>query len=92
MSEHDEYAQGHVNAALQLQRALANQNPVHTAAAHGADESVTRLVYGLSPCCRTGARAARDANSRLKIGITCTCPLAGGFDAWRNANLSVSMG
>ena len=41
--------------------------------------------------CRTGGRSALAADSLRQLGFTDVCSLVGGFEAWRNADLSVSM-
>ncbi len=79
--EPDEYAQGHLPGAVNLPRAMAC-----VADAALAEPSRRMVLY-----CRTGGRSALAADSLRQLGFTDVCSLAGGFEAWRNADLSVSM-
>ncbi len=90
--EPDEYAQGHLPGAVNLPRGVLEfQIHAHPAMGCVADEALAVPSRRVVLYCRTGGRSALAADSLRQLGFTDVCSLAGGFEAWRNADLSVSM-
>lgn len=90
--EPDEYAQGHLPGAVNLPRGVLEfQIHAHPAMACVADAALAEPSRRMVLYCRTGGRSALAADSLRQLGFTDVCSLAGGFEAWRNADLPVSM-
>jgi len=76
---------------LVLVDVLEFQIHAHPAMACVADAALADPSRRMVLYCRTGGRSALAADSLRQLGFTDVCSLAGGFEAWRNADLSVSM-
>jgi rhodanese-related sulfurtransferase len=79
VSEPDEFAKGHPNGARN----------VPLGKLEGAKELPSNKALPLVVVCPTGSRASRAAGLLRKAGYEKAQPLAGGFGAWREANLPV---
>ena len=79
VSEPDEFAKGHPNGARNIPLAKLD----------GAKELPSNKALPLVVVCPTGSRASRAAGVLRKAGYEKAQPLAGGFGAWREANLPV---
>jgi rhodanese-related sulfurtransferase len=80
VSEADEFALGHIGGAKNV--------PVGDAEAKlptAVKNKATHVIF----VCTTGARAARVAAVAKKLGFENTHVLAGGFKAWKAANLPI---
>ena len=90
--EPGEYVRGHLPGAVNLPRGVLEfQIHSHPAMACVPDEALARPDRRLVLYCRTGGRSALAAGSLQQLGFTDVHSLAGGFEAWRNADLTVSM-
>jgi rhodanese-related sulfurtransferase len=83
VSEPDEFAKGHPNGARNI--------PISTLEAklEGAKELPSNKALPLVVVCPTGSRSSRAAALLRKAGYEKAQALAGGFGAWREANLPV---
>jgi rhodanese-related sulfurtransferase len=79
VSEPDEFAKGHPNGARNIPLAKLE----------GAKELPSNKALPLVVVCPTGSRASRAAALLRKAGYEKAQVLAGGFGAWREANLPV---
>lgn len=77
--EPEEYAKSHVAGARNI--------PLSSLAGHKSLPSNKALPLVL--VCQSGARATRAAGMLRKLGYENAQPLAGGLNAWREANLPV---
>ena len=78
--------------AINLPRGVLEfQIHAHPAMGSVADAALAEPSRRMVLYCRTGGRSALAADSLRQLGFTDVCSLAGGFEAWRNADLSVSM-
>jgi len=90
--EPDEFAQGHLPGAVNLPRGVLEfQIHAHPALTGAADAALAQPARPLVLYCRTGGRSALAADSVRQLGFSQVCSLAGGFQAWCNAGLSVHM-
>ena len=80
VSEPAEYAAGHANGA---------RNIPFGSLAEGVKGLPTNKALPLILICPTGARAQRAVATLKKLGYEKVHPLAGGLNAWREANLPV---
>jgi rhodanese-related sulfurtransferase len=79
VSEPEEFAKGHPNGARNIPLGKLE----------GAKELPSNKALPLVLVCPTGARAARAAGLLRKAGYDQARSLAGGFGAWRDANLPI---
>ena len=79
VSEPDEFAKGHPNGARN----------VPLGKLEGSKDLPSNKALPLVVVCPTGSRASRAAGVLRKAGYEKAQPLAGGFGAWREANLPV---
>jgi rhodanese-related sulfurtransferase len=79
VSEPEEYAKGHPNGARN----------VPLGKLEGSKDLPSNKALPLVVVCPTGARASRAAGLLRKAGYEKAMALAGGFGAWREANLPV---
>ncbi len=79
VSEPEEFAKGHPNGARNIPLGKLE----------GAKELPSNKALPLVLVCPTGARAARAAGLLRKAGYDQARSLAGGFGAWREANLPI---
>jgi rhodanese-related sulfurtransferase len=79
VSEPEEYAKGHPNGARN----------VPLGKLEGSKDLPSNKALPLVLVCPTGSRAARGAGLLRKAGYEKAAALAGGFGAWREANLPV---
>jgi rhodanese-related sulfurtransferase len=79
VSEPEEFAKGHPNGARNIPLGKLE----------GAKELPSNKALPLVVVCPTGSRASRAAGLLRKAGYEKAQPLAGGFGAWREANLPV---
>jgi rhodanese-related sulfurtransferase len=79
VSEPDEFAKGHPNGARN----------VPLGRLEGAKELPTNKALPLVVVCPTGARASRAVGLLRKAGYANAQSLAGGTNAWREANLPI---
>ena len=79
VSEPDEFSKGHPNGARNIPLGKLE----------GAKELPSNKALPLVVVCPTGSRASRAAGLLRKAGYEKAQPLAGGFGAWREANLPV---
>ncbi|WP_077034199.1 rhodanese-like domain-containing protein [Pelomonas sp. KK5] len=77
--EAEEYAGGHV----------AGSRNIPLAALEGSKSLPSNKTLPIVLVCQTGARAGRAAGILRKLGYESVQSLAGGFNAWREANLPV---
>jgi sulfur dioxygenase len=77
--EESEYAAGHLDNALPLPRGVLEFKISNIPEL--ADKAKPALIY-----CRTGGRAALAAQSLKTLGYTNVLSIAGGYEAWRQAN------
>ena len=88
--EPGEYAQGHLPGAVNIPRGVLEfQIHAHPAMACVAEESLANTSRRLVLYCRTGGRSALAADSLQELGFTDVLSLAGGVEAWRNANPAI---
>jgi rhodanese-related sulfurtransferase len=78
--EPEEYAQGHVAGARNVPLAQLEQR---------LPEVVKNKALPVILVCRSGARAGRAAGIAKKLGYEQAQALAGGLNAWKEANLPV---
>jgi rhodanese-related sulfurtransferase len=79
VSEPEEFAKGHPNGARN----------VPLGKLQGSKDLPSNKALPLVVVCPTGSRASRAAGLLRKAGHEKAQPLAGGFGAWREANLPV---
>jgi rhodanese-related sulfurtransferase len=79
VSEPAEYAAGHV----------AGARSVPLGKLEGSSDLPKNKALPLVVVCPTGARAGRAVATLKKLGFENACALAGGYEAWRAANLPV---
>ena len=79
VSEPDEFAKGHPNGARN----------VPLGKLEGSRDLPSNKTLPLVVVCPTGSRAAHAAGLLRKAGYEKALPLAGGFGAWREANLPI---
>jgi rhodanese-related sulfurtransferase len=79
VSEPEEFAKGHPNGARNIPLGKLES----------AKELPSNKALPLVVVCPTGSRASRAAGLLRKAGYEKAQPLAGGFGAWREANLPV---
>jgi rhodanese-related sulfurtransferase len=79
VSEPEEYAKGHPNGARN----------VPLGKLEGSKDLPSNKALPLVLVCPTGARASRAAALLRKAGYENVQSLAGGFNAWREANLPI---
>jgi rhodanese-related sulfurtransferase len=75
-----EFAAGHVTGARNIPLAALEA---------GNKQLPSNKALPLVVVCQTGARAARAAGMLRKLGYEKAQPLAGGVNAWREANLPI---
>lgn len=78
--EPDEYAQGHLNNAINIPRGLLEFK---------IDEIIDDKKTPVMVYCKTGGRAALSAQALALLGYAQVESLAGGFDAWTNQGLDI---
>jgi rhodanese-related sulfurtransferase len=79
VSEPEEFAKGHPNGARNVPLAKLD----------GSKDLPSNKALPLVVVCPTGSRASRAVGLLRKAGYEKAQPLAGGFGAWREANLPV---
>ena len=79
VSEPDEFAKGHPNGARNVPLGKLD----------GSKDLPSNKALPLVVVCPTGSRASRAAGLLRKAGYEKAQPLAGGFGAWREANLPI---
>ena len=90
--EPGEFAQGHLPGAVNLPRGVLEfQIHAHPAMGCTTAEPLAQPARALLVYCRTGGRSALATDSLQRLGFSDVRSLAGGFDAWRNDGLPVSM-
>jgi rhodanese-related sulfurtransferase len=83
VSEPDEFAKGHPNGARNVPISKLEGK------LEGSKDLPSNKALPLVVVCPTGSRASRAAGLLRKAGYEKAQPLAGGFGAWREANLPV---
>jgi rhodanese-related sulfurtransferase len=83
VSEPEEFAKGHPNGARNVPISKLEGK------LEGAKELPSNKALPLVVVCPTGSRASRAVDMLRKAGYEKAQPLAGGFGAWREANLPV---
>ncbi len=83
VSEPEEFAKGHPNGARNLPLSKMDGK------IEGSKELPSNKALPLVLVCPTGSRASRAASLLRKAGYEKAQSLAGGFAAWREANLPV---
>ncbi|KAF1695270.1 rhodanese-like domain-containing protein [Pseudoxanthomonas koreensis] len=87
-----EFAGGHLPGAVNLPRGVLEfQVHAHPAMACSTSDALAQPSRPLLLYCLSGGRSALAADSLRQLGFGDVRSLAGGFQAWRNAGLPVSM-
>lgn len=80
--EPSEYLAGHIEGAISVPRGLLEFQIGDLPAVKGADTNI--VLY-----CKTSGRAALAAQSLQSLGYTKVLSIAGGFEAWLDANMPI---
>ncbi|MBN7824809.1 rhodanese-like domain-containing protein [Bowmanella dokdonensis] len=90
--EPDEYLQGFIPGAVNLPRGILETSLTTLPQAKGAEAPLDELAqHEIYLYCRSGARSALATESLMRMGFNRVYSVAGGFEAWKKADLRIEM-
>lgn len=90
--EPDEYAEGHLPGAINLPRGVLEfKIEAHPALACQTSPALADRDRAIVLYCRSGGRSMLATDSLQRLGFTRIRSLTGGFEAWRDSGLAVTL-